>query len=93
MAKLTLPGLPVNHVPDCHIYTFFNIATFLNIPPLARAGQSVPMLVSPFSEELPPDIQSSPPLLQLETVSSSACACYLGGKTNPTWLQPPSRQL
>lgn len=41
------------------------------------------MLESPFCEETFPDIQSKPPLLQLETVSSFPIACCLEEETHP----------
>ncbi|KAK4820565.1 hypothetical protein QYF61_001628 [Mycteria americana] len=45
-------------------------------------GQPVPMLDNPFSEEKFPNIQSKPPLAQLETISSCPIACYLGEETD-----------
>ena len=56
-------------------------------------GQPVPMLHHPFSEEIFPNIQSKPPLVQLEAVSSCPVTCYLGEETDPTCLHPPFRQL
>ncbi|KAK4823633.1 LOW QUALITY PROTEIN: hypothetical protein QYF61_004366 [Mycteria americana] len=38
----------------------------------------VPMLDNPFSEEIFPNIQSKPPLAQLEAISSCPIACYFG---------------
>ncbi|KAK4811170.1 hypothetical protein QYF61_019801 [Mycteria americana] len=46
-------------------------------------GQPVPMLDNPFSEEKFPNIQSKPPLGQLEAISSCPIACYLGEETDP----------
>ncbi|KAK4808355.1 hypothetical protein QYF61_026958 [Mycteria americana] len=54
--------------------------------------QPVPMLDNPFSEEKFPNIQSKPPLAQLEAISSCPITCYLGEETDPTSLQPPSSQ-
>ncbi|KAK4825114.1 LOW QUALITY PROTEIN: hypothetical protein QYF61_024005, partial [Mycteria americana] len=51
------------------------------------------MLDNPFSEVKFPNIQSKPPLAQLEAISSRPITCYLGEETDPTSLQPPSRQL
>ncbi|KAK4810953.1 hypothetical protein QYF61_013361 [Mycteria americana] len=45
-------------------------------------GQPVPMLDNPFSEEKFPNIQSKPPLAQLEAISSCPIACYLGEETD-----------
>ncbi|KAK4821862.1 hypothetical protein QYF61_004339 [Mycteria americana] len=55
-------------------------------------GQPVPTLDNPFSEGKFPNIQSKPPLAQLEAVSSRPIACYLGEETDPTSRQPPFRQ-
>ncbi|KAK4820051.1 hypothetical protein QYF61_017897 [Mycteria americana] len=46
-------------------------------------GQPVPMLDNPLSEEKFPNIQSKPPLAQLETISSCPITCYLGEETDP----------
>ncbi|KAK4808831.1 hypothetical protein QYF61_001339 [Mycteria americana] len=56
-------------------------------------GQPVPMLDNPFSEEIFPNIQSKPPLPQLEAISSRPITCYLGEETDPTSPHPPFRQL
>ncbi|KAK4817737.1 hypothetical protein QYF61_026537 [Mycteria americana] len=47
------------------------------------SGQPVPMLDNPFSEEKFPNIQSKPPLVQLEATSSCPITCYLGEETDP----------
>ncbi|KAK4815607.1 hypothetical protein QYF61_004822 [Mycteria americana] len=41
------------------------------------------MLDNPFREEIFPDIQSKPPLAQLEAISSRPITCYLGEETDP----------
>ncbi|KAK4827151.1 hypothetical protein QYF61_015105 [Mycteria americana] len=46
-------------------------------------GQPVPMLDNLFSEEKFPNIQSKPPLAQLEAISSCPITCYLGQETDP----------
>ncbi|KAK4830581.1 hypothetical protein QYF61_011759 [Mycteria americana] len=46
-------------------------------------GQPVPMLDNPFSEVKFPNIQSKPPLAQLEAISSCPITCYLGEETDP----------
>ncbi|KAK4823575.1 hypothetical protein QYF61_003579 [Mycteria americana] len=46
-------------------------------------GQPVPMLDNPFSEEKFPNIQSKPPLVQLEAISSCPITGYLGEETDP----------
>ncbi|KAK4819784.1 hypothetical protein QYF61_011384 [Mycteria americana] len=45
-------------------------------------GQPVPMLDNPFSEVKFPNIQSKPPLAQLEAISSCPITCYLGEETD-----------
>ncbi|KAK4816580.1 hypothetical protein QYF61_017970 [Mycteria americana] len=50
------------------------------------------MLDKPFSEEIVPNIQSKPPLVQLEAVSSHPTPCYLGEETN-THLSTTSFQV
>ncbi|KAK4819909.1 hypothetical protein QYF61_014644 [Mycteria americana] len=42
----------------------------------------LPMLDNPFGEEIFPNIQSKPPLVQLEAISSCPIACYLGEEAN-----------
>ncbi|KAK4830730.1 hypothetical protein QYF61_013180 [Mycteria americana] len=60
-------------------------------------GQPVPMLDNPLDEEKFPNIQSKPPLAQLEAISSHPMACYLGEETNPhlstTYFQAKQSQL
>ncbi|KAK4810279.1 hypothetical protein QYF61_015309 [Mycteria americana] len=46
-------------------------------------GHPVPMLDNPFSEVKFPNIQSKPPLAQLEAISSRPITCYLGEETDP----------
>ncbi|KAK4832522.1 hypothetical protein QYF61_023854 [Mycteria americana] len=46
-------------------------------------GQPVPMLDNPFREEKFPNIQSKPPLAQLQAISSRPITCYLGEETDP----------
>ncbi|KAK4833009.1 hypothetical protein QYF61_027111 [Mycteria americana] len=41
------------------------------------------MLDNPFGEDFFPNIQSKPPLAQLEAISSHPIACYLGEETDP----------
>ncbi|KAK4824898.1 hypothetical protein QYF61_021138 [Mycteria americana] len=49
------------------------------------------MLDNPFSEVKFPNIQSKPPLVQLEAISSRPITCYLGKQTDPH-LSTPSFQ-
>ncbi|KAK4832110.1 hypothetical protein QYF61_020737 [Mycteria americana] len=46
-------------------------------------GQPLPMLDNPFGEEKFLNIQSKPPLAQLEAISSRPITCYLGEETDP----------
>ncbi|KAK4823964.1 hypothetical protein QYF61_008350 [Mycteria americana] len=46
-------------------------------------GQPVPMLDNAFGEVKFPNIQSKPPLAQLEAISSCPITCYLGEETDP----------
>ncbi|KAK4824540.1 hypothetical protein QYF61_016144 [Mycteria americana] len=46
-------------------------------------GQPVPMLDNPFSEVKFPNIQSKPPLVQIEAIFSCPITCYLGEETDP----------
>ncbi|KAK4819967.1 hypothetical protein QYF61_016121 [Mycteria americana] len=55
-------------------------------------GQPVPMLDNPFSEVKSPNIQSKPPLAQLEAISSCTITCYFGEETDPH-LATPSFQV
>ncbi|KAK4817794.1 hypothetical protein QYF61_027798 [Mycteria americana] len=79
--SLTLPRPPLYHVPKHLIQTSFK---YLQGWPLNHfPGQPVPMLDNPFSEVKFPNIQSKPPLAQLEAISSCPIACYLGEETDP----------
>ncbi|KAK4806181.1 hypothetical protein QYF61_001104 [Mycteria americana] len=79
--NLTLPRPPLYHVPKHLIQTAFKCfqGWRLNHFP----GQPVPMLDNPFSEVKFPNIQSKPPLAQLEAISSCPITCYLGEETDP----------
>ncbi|KAK4823893.1 hypothetical protein QYF61_007958 [Mycteria americana] len=89
--NLALPSPPLNHVPRCHIYTSFKYLQGWRLNHFP--GQPVPMPDNPFSEVKFPNIQSKPPLAQLEAISSSPIACYLGEETKETTPPhpPPSR--
>lgn len=45
-------------------------------------GQPVPMVDNPFSEEILPDTQPEPPLVQIEAISSHLVTCYLGDEAD-----------
>ncbi|KAK4829933.1 hypothetical protein QYF61_007656 [Mycteria americana] len=61
-------------------------------PAVNQHLQPVPMLDNPFSEVKFPNIQSKPPLVQLEAISSRPIICYLGEETH-THLSTTSFQL
>ncbi|KAK4825857.1 hypothetical protein QYF61_003131 [Mycteria americana] len=79
--NLTLPRPPLDHVPKHLIQTSFKYLQGWRLNHFP--GQPVPMLDNPFSEEKFPNIQSKPPLAQLEDTSSCPITCYLGEETNP----------
>ncbi|KAK4813420.1 hypothetical protein QYF61_004989 [Mycteria americana] len=88
--NLTLPRPPLHPIPKHLIQTSFKYfqGWQLNHFP----GQPVPMLDNPFSEVKFPNIQSKPPLAQLEAISSCPITCYLGEETDPH-LSTPSFQV
>ena len=85
--NLTLSIPPLNHVPKHHIYTAFKNLQgwWLHHFP----GQPVPVLYNPFREDIFPNIKSTPPLVQVEAVSSQPITCYLGKRDQ----QPPATRF
>ncbi|KAK4819936.1 hypothetical protein QYF61_015557 [Mycteria americana] len=79
--NLTLPSPPLHHVPTHLIQTSFKYLQGWGLNPFP--GQPVPVLDNPFGEVKFPNIQSKPPLVQLEAISSCPITCYLGEETNP----------
>ncbi|KAK4811009.1 hypothetical protein QYF61_015713 [Mycteria americana] len=79
--NLTLPRPPLYHVPKHLIQTSFKYLQGWRLNHFL--GQPVPRLDNPFSEEKFPNIQSKPPLAQLEAISSHPITCYLEEETNP----------
>ncbi|KAK4818986.1 hypothetical protein QYF61_022653 [Mycteria americana] len=79
--NLTLPRPPLHHVPKHLIQTSFKYLQGWRLNHFP--GQPVPMLHNPFSEEKFPNIQSKPPLAQLEAISFCPITCYLGEETDP----------
>ncbi|KAK4829704.1 hypothetical protein QYF61_006079 [Mycteria americana] len=78
--NLTLPRPPLYHVPKHLIQTSVKYLQGWQLNHFP--GQPVPMLDNPFSEVKFPNIQSKPPLAQLEAVSSHPITCYLGEETD-----------
>ena len=94
------PPFLVNHVLKCHIYMFFNHLQGWWLNHLPR--QPVPMSDHSFSKEIFPNIQSKPPLTQLEAIASHPIASYLGEEINTcltttssttTWQEVVVRQV
>ena len=74
------PPCLLNHIPNCHIYTFFEHLQGWGLHHIP--GQPVPMSDHSFSKQIFPNIQSKPPLMQLEAVVSRPITSYLGEETN-----------
>ncbi|KAF1556984.1 Collagen alpha-1(XXI) chain, partial [Eudyptula minor] len=74
------PPCPLNHVPKRLIYTSFKYLQGWGLNHFP--GQPVPMFNHSFGKEIFPHIQSKPPLVQLEAISSRPIACYLGEETD-----------
>ncbi|KAK4823797.1 hypothetical protein QYF61_006519 [Mycteria americana] len=87
--NLTLPRPPLNHVPKHLIQTSFKYLQGWRLNHFP--GQPVPTLDNPLGEVKFPNIQSKPPLAQLEAISSCPITCYLGEETDPH-LSTPSFQ-
>ncbi|KAK4810927.1 hypothetical protein QYF61_013335 [Mycteria americana] len=79
--NLTLPRPPLYHVPKHLIQTSFKYLQGWRLNHFP--GQPVPMLDNPLSEVKFPNVQSKPPLAQLEAISSCPIICYLGEETDP----------
>ncbi|KAK4815973.1 hypothetical protein QYF61_010841 [Mycteria americana] len=79
--NLTLPKPPLHHVSKHLIQTSFKYLQGWRLNHFP--GQPVPMLDNPLGEEKFPNIQSKPPLAQLEAISSCPITCYLGEETDP----------
>ncbi|KAK4807436.1 hypothetical protein QYF61_001987, partial [Mycteria americana] len=82
-ANLTLPKPPLHHVPKHLIQMSFKYLQGWGLHHFP--GQSVPMLDNPLGEEKFPNIQSKPPLAQLEAISSLV-------ESEEVSPQPPSLQ-
>jgi len=76
--------------PEVHIYTFFKHLQGWGHNHIH--GQLVPMPDHYFSKEIFPNIQSKPPLTQLEAISSHPIASYLGEEMD-TYLTTTSFQV
>ncbi|KAK4826779.1 hypothetical protein QYF61_011428 [Mycteria americana] len=79
--NLTLPRPPLYHVPKHLIQTSFKYLQGWRLNHFP--GQPVPVLDNPLGEVKFPNIQSKPPLVQLEAISSRPITCYLGEETDP----------
>ncbi|KAK4814535.1 hypothetical protein QYF61_022254 [Mycteria americana] len=79
--NLALPSPPLNHVPSTTSTRLLNTS---------RDGDSNTSLGSLFQglttlsvKKIFPNIQSKPPMVQLEAISSCPITCYLGEETDP----------
>ncbi|KAK4821003.1 hypothetical protein QYF61_010734 [Mycteria americana] len=79
--NLTLPRPPLYHVHKHLIQTSFKYLQGWRLNHFP--GQPGPMLDNPLGEEKFPNIQSKPPLAQLEAISSCPITFYLGEETDP----------
>uniref|UniRef100_A0A8C3PT73 Plexin-A4 n=1 Tax=Calidris pygmaea TaxID=425635 RepID=A0A8C3PT73_9CHAR len=79
--NLMLTKPPLNHVAQHHICPSFKYRQGWQLHHFP--GQPVPRLNNPFSVKTFPNIQSKPPLEQLEAVSSCRIACSLGEEADP----------
>jgi len=86
------PSLPrlLNHIPKCHIHKFFEPLQGWGLHHCP--GQPGPRPDHSFSEDIFPNIQSEPPLTQLEAIASFPITGYLGEETT-THLTTPSSQV
>jgi len=66
------PPCLVNHVPKCHIYTVFELLQGWGLH--RCPGQPGPTPDRSFSKEIFPNIQSEPPLTQLQAIVSCPIA-------------------
>lgn len=77
----TLPSPPLNCVCKCSIKTsseYLQRWWIHHFP-----GQPVPKLDYTVSDEIYPNVQSKPPMVPLEAISSWPVACFLGEETDP----------
>lgn len=78
--KLALVSAPLNHIPKHHIHTSLKHVQrwqLHNFP-----GQSILMSDCPHCEEIIPDIQFKPLLVQPESISSCPPTYHLRKETN-----------
>lgn len=73
----------------CNIYMFYLQGWGLHYFP----RQSVPMPDNLFREEILPSIQSKPPLVELEGISSFPVTCYVGEETDSYMASPSSQAV
>ena len=63
-----IPTMPLSHFPQCHIHTVLEHLQGWWLYHLS--GQPVPMYYQSFGEEIFPNIQPEPPLVQLKAITS-----------------------
>ena len=74
------PPCLLNHILKCHFYTFFKHLQGWELHHFP--AQPVLMPDHSFSKEIFPNIQSKPPLTQLEAIASCPITSYMGEETN-----------
>ena len=80
------PPCLLNPVPKGHIHTVFEPLQGWGLHHCPRQPGSRPD--HSFSEEVFPNLQSEPPLMQLEAIASRPIAGYWGEETNPCLTTP-----
>ena len=85
------PPCLLNHVPNCHIYTFSKHFQGWGLHHLPR--MPIPMSDHSFSKGIFPNIQYNPPQTQLEVIASHPIASHLGGETNTHLTTTSFREL
>lgn len=83
----TMTTITDNHSTKCHTQSLLEHLQWWWLHNLL--GQPIPR---PFHEEILPDVQPDPPLVQLEAISSHFFVPFLGEPT-PTWVQLHFRHL
>ena len=74
------PPCLLYRIPKCHIYTFFEPLQGWRLHHCPEQPGPVPD--NSFCEDIFPNVQPKPPLMQLEAIASHPIAGYLGEETN-----------
>jgi len=84
------PPCLLSHVLKCPIYTAFEPLQGWGL--YHRPGQPGPIPEHSCSKDIFSNIQSKPPLMQLEAIASRPIAGYLGEETNPCLTTPSCQE-